>query len=57
MTPVAHSAANSSSTIDPDDVAYLRKFSQAVIKQRIPLDGSLELTHRCNLRVCALLPR
>ena len=33
-----------------DDTAYLSDFSRRVIRERIPLDGSIELTHRCNLR-------
>jgi MoaA/NifB/PqqE/SkfB family radical SAM enzyme len=31
---------------------YLQQFNRKVAEQRIPLSGSIELTHRCNLR-CA----
>jgi radical SAM protein with 4Fe4S-binding SPASM domain len=33
-----------------DDSEYLNAFARKTIAARIPLDGSLELTHRCNLR-------
>jgi len=33
-----------------DDTDHLNDFTRKVIRQRIPLEGSLELTHRCNLR-------
>jgi len=33
-------------------VEYLREFNRKAAQQRIPLSGSIELTHRCNLK-CA----
>ena len=33
-----------------DDSAYFADFTRRVMAARIPLDGSIELTHRCNLR-------
>jgi len=33
-----------------DDEAYFDDFTRRAGAQRVPLDGSLELTHRCNLR-------
>ena len=33
-----------------DDNDYLADFTRRVMAARIPLDGSIELTHRCNLR-------
>jgi len=33
-----------------DDEAYFDNFTRRAGAQRVPLDGSLELTHRCNLR-------
>ena len=32
------------------DEAYFDDFTQRAVEARIPLDGSIELTHRCNLR-------
>ena len=32
------------------DKEYLRQFGKKVTEQRIPLSGSIDLTHRCNLR-------
>ena len=29
---------------------YLRQFNKKAVEQRIPLSGSIDLTHRCNLR-------
>ena len=29
---------------------YLQQFNRKVAKQRIPLSGSIDLTHSCNLR-------
>jgi radical SAM protein with 4Fe4S-binding SPASM domain len=34
----------------PDDKDYFADFTRRVTAARIPLDGSIELTHRCNLR-------
>ncbi len=33
-----------------DDRDYFADFTRRVMAARIPLDGSIELTHRCNLR-------
>jgi len=32
------------------DKEYFQKFNRKVVQQRIPLTGSIDLTHRCNLR-------
>ncbi|MBW1744437.1 MAG: radical SAM protein, partial [Deltaproteobacteria bacterium] len=32
------------------DKEYLKQFNQKVVQQRIPLSGSFDLTHQCNLR-------
>jgi len=34
----------------PSDREYLQRFRRKVTEQRIPLSGSIDLTHRCNLR-------
>lgn len=33
-----------------DDQAYLRRFREKIVLQRVPYTGSIDLTHRCNLR-------
>lgn len=42
-----------------DNREYLRRFNQEAARLQIPLSGSLDLTHRCNLRCihCYLGPR
>ena len=34
----------------PSNKEYLQQFNNKVVKQRIPLHATIELTHRCNLR-------
>jgi radical SAM protein with 4Fe4S-binding SPASM domain len=37
-------------TIQPNNKEFSLRFNKKVAKQRIPFSGSIELTHRCNLR-------
>jgi len=37
-------------TVWPSDQEYLHQFKHKVTSQRIPLSGSIDLTHRCNFR-------
>ncbi len=41
------------------NVEYFRRFNRRAAERRVPLTGSIELTHRCNLRCmhCYLRPR
>lgn len=42
-----------------DNEEYLRRFRERVVRRRIPVSGSIELTHRCNLKClhCYLGPQ
>lgn len=34
----------------PSDLEYMQQFRKKITEQRVPLSGSIDLTHRCNLR-------
>ncbi|MDX1431231.1 MAG: radical SAM protein [Gammaproteobacteria bacterium] len=41
---------SSSSHLPESEADFLAEFTRKVTEARVPLDGSIELTHRCNLR-------